>query len=169
MEDRAILKERAQNLWGSFARKVEAIGPSTTIEPIPDFDLAEIGGLDGPKDEIQTYACAATSPEVYAHWGTYPPSGLLLIGKQGVGKTLLVRALANLTETSFLRVDVPRLVVEVIHRSDKVGELLAVLGQRRTGRDDDGRVAGEATAQNIDWRRGHVSPEIHGDVTAGDA
>ena len=125
MEDRAILKERAQNLWGSFARKVEAIGPSTTIEPIPDFDLAEIGGLDGPKDEIQTYACAATSPEVYAHWGTYPPSGLLLIGKQGVGKTLLVRALANLTETSFLRVDVPRLVVEVIHRSDKVGELLA--------------------------------------------
>ena len=125
MEDRAIQRERAQNIWGSFARKLDAVAQATHVEPIPDFDLSCIGGLDGPKDEIQTYACAATIPEVYERWGTYPPSGLLLIGRPGVGKTLLARALANLTHTSFLQVDVPRLVIEVIHRGGKMGELLS--------------------------------------------
>ena len=125
MEDRAIQRERAQNIWGSFARKLDAVAQATHVEPIPDFDLSCIGGLDGPKDEIQTYACAATNPEVYERWGTYPPSGLLLIGRPGVGKTLLARALANLTHTSFLQVDVPRLVIEVIHRGGKMGELLS--------------------------------------------
>ena len=124
MEDPAILRERAQNLWASFGRKVEPVAQATTIEPIPDFDLSNIGGLEGPKEEIQTYACAVTSPEVYEHWGTYPPSGLLLIGRPGVGKTLLARALASLTQTSFLNVTIPRLVIEVIHRGGKVGELL---------------------------------------------
>ena len=124
MEDPAILRERAQNLWASFGRKVESVAQATTIEPIPDFDLSNIGGLEGPKEEIQTYACAVTSPEVYEHWGTYPPSGLLLIGRPGVGKTLLARALASLTRTSFLNVAIPRLVIEVIHRGGKVGELL---------------------------------------------
>ena len=121
MEDSAILKERALNLWGSFARKVEPISQATSLEAIPDFELGRIGGLDGPKEEIQTYACAATSPQVYERWGTYPPSALLLIGRQGVGKTLLARALASLTQTSFLSVAVPRLVIEVIHRGSKVG------------------------------------------------
>jgi ATP-dependent 26S proteasome regulatory subunit len=125
MDDRQVQRERAQNLWASFARRVEAIGQATSLEPLPDLPLGRIGGLSGPKEEIQTYACAATNPGVYARWGTWPPSGLLLIGKPGVGKSLLARALATLTETSFVNVAVPRLVIEVIHRaSGKVGELL---------------------------------------------
>lgn len=124
MDDSAVQRERAQNLWTSFARKMEPVAQATFLEPVADFSLAEIGGLEGPKDEVQTYACAATSPEVYSRWGTYPPSGLLLIGQTGVGKTLLARALASLTDTSFVRVAVPRLVIEVIHRGGKVGELL---------------------------------------------
>ena len=125
MGDRTIERERAQNLWTSFARKAEPVAQATTIEPIPDFDPGQIGGLAAPKEEIQTYACAATSPGVYERWGTYPPSGLLLIGRQGVGKSLLAKALASLTGTSFVSVAVPRLVIEVIHRGGKVGELLS--------------------------------------------
>jgi len=129
MEDNDILKERAQNLWSSFARKVDPIAQATQFEPIPEFDLGVIGGLERPKEEIQTYACAATNPEVYGRWGTYPPSGLLLIGKQGAGKALLTRALASLTRTSYLKVLVPRLVIEVIHRGGNVGELLQAWSQ----------------------------------------
>ena len=125
MDDRSIERERAQNLWQSFARKADPVARATRIDPLPDFDLARIGGLEAPKEEIQTYACAATDPEVYERWGTYPPTGLLLIGRQGVGKSLLAKALASLTHTAFVDVGVPRLVIEVIHRGGKVGELLS--------------------------------------------
>jgi len=125
MEDRAILRERASNIWGSFARKFEPMSQSTRLEPMPSFELDRIGGLADAKDEIQTYACAATDPDVYVRWGTHPPSGVMLIGQRGVGKQLLARSLASLTNTSFLSVAIPKLVLEVIHRSGKVGELIA--------------------------------------------
>jgi ATP-dependent 26S proteasome regulatory subunit len=125
VEDRTIRKERSQNIWSSFGRKFEAVAQATSFDPMPEFDLANIGGLAGPKEEIQTYACATTSPEVYQHWGTFPPSGILLIGNRGVGKRLLAKALASLTDTAFLTVNVPRFVIEVIHRGGKVGELVA--------------------------------------------
>jgi ATP-dependent 26S proteasome regulatory subunit len=125
MEDRAILRERAVNIWGSFARKFEPIAQASRLEAMPAQDFSRIGGLADAKDEIQTYASAATDPDVYARWGTHPPSGVLLFGRRGVGKALLARSLASLTETSFLSVAIPKLVLEVIHRSGKVGELVA--------------------------------------------
>ena len=124
MEDRAILRERAANIWGSFARKFDAIAQSARLDPMPSFPFSRIGGLADAKDEIQTYATAATDPDVYARWGTHPPSGVLLFGQRGSGKELLARSLASLTETSFLSVAIPKLVLEVIHRSGKVGELI---------------------------------------------
>jgi ATP-dependent 26S proteasome regulatory subunit len=125
MEDRELHRERAQNLWTSFARKFEPIAQATRLDAFPEVEVGRIGGLEGPKEEILTYACAATSPDVYDRWGTYPPSGILLIGERGTGKRLLGRVLASQTQTSFISVNVPRLVLEVIHRGGKVGELVA--------------------------------------------
>ncbi len=125
MDDLDIRRERAQNIWSSFARKFEPVSQATHLDPLPDFSLDRIGGLANAKEEIQTYACAATDPEVYERWGTHPPSALLLIGRPGVGKRLLARSLASLTKTAFLNVAVPRLVLEVIHRGGKIGELAA--------------------------------------------
>ncbi len=124
MEDRLVRKERAQNLWASFARKHEAMGRATKLDPLPEVDVARVGGLATAKEEILTYACAATDPEVYARWGTHPPSGLLLLGRRGSGKRLLAKVLATQTETAFLAVNIPRLVLEVIHGGGKVGELV---------------------------------------------
>jgi ATP-dependent 26S proteasome regulatory subunit len=125
MSDRDIQVERAQNLWTSFRRRHDPLGRAAEITPDPRLDFDQIGGLEAPKEEILTYACAATNAEVYGHWGTQPPSGMLLIGAVGSGKKLLARALATRTHTSFVRVDVPRLVLDVIHASGKVGELIA--------------------------------------------
>src|SRR5262250_2593773 len=113
MEDRAILRERAQNIWGSFARKFEPIAQAARLEAMPSQELSRIGGLADAKLEIQTYASAATDPDVYARWGTHPPSGVLLFGQRGVGKELLARSLATLTHTSFLSLAIPKLVLEV--------------------------------------------------------
>ncbi len=101
MKSLSIQQERAQNLWSSFLRKVDPLARGAQLTPVPDFSFDRIGGLAAAKEEILTYACAATSPEVYQHWGTFPPSAVLMIGQQGVGKSLLARALATRTETSF--------------------------------------------------------------------
>jgi ATP-dependent 26S proteasome regulatory subunit len=124
-----FFKERAHNLWQSVVRKQAALERSTEFEAVASLSFDQIGGLAEPKEEILTYACAATNPDVYGKWGTYPPSAMLLIGRNGVGKSLLARALATRTETSFLRVAIPKLVLEVVHHGGKAGDLLEAWDQ----------------------------------------
>ncbi|MBW2316159.1 MAG: 26S protease regulatory subunit [Deltaproteobacteria bacterium] len=118
-----IQAERAGNLWTSFSRKFAPVAKATRLST-PELTFDQVGGLASPKDELLTFACAATSPDVYGRWGTFPPSGLLLIGGRGTGKKLLAEALASQTETGFLLVQVPRLVMETLRHGGKVGELV---------------------------------------------
>lgn len=118
----SIEAERARNLWTSFARKFPAVEKSTKLS-VPTTTFGQIGGLAGPKDEVLTFACAATSPEVYGRWGTFPPSGVLLIGARGSGKQMLAESLAQQTGTAFLLVRVPKFVMETLRHGGKVGEL----------------------------------------------
>ncbi|MCA9505530.1 MAG: AAA family ATPase [Spirochaetaceae bacterium] len=124
MNQRRIDAERATNLWSSFQRAVDPLARGARIVPTPDIQFEEIGGLASPKEEILTYAYAHTRPEVYGRWGTFPPSALLMIGRPGSGKSLLAEALAVQTQMAFVRVDVPRIVLDVIHGAGKVGELI---------------------------------------------
>lgn len=124
MTDHDLRKERTQNLWASVERKLPLLSRATSLDPDPRTTFEEIGGLASAKDELETYACAATHPDVYARWGTFPPTGLLLIGQRGVGKTLLASALAARTQTGFLRITVPRLVIELLHSGGKAAELV---------------------------------------------
>jgi SpoVK/Ycf46/Vps4 family AAA+-type ATPase len=49
---------------------------------------------------------------------------MLMIGPRASGKSLLAEALATQSEMAFLRVDVPRMVLDVVHGAGKVGELV---------------------------------------------
>ena len=128
-EDRSIRYERAQNLWASFERKFPQLSKATRMTGLPRVDVGDIGGLAQAKEEVLTYACAATDRDVYERWGTAPPTALLLMGPEGTGKTLLAHALATRTETSCLHVLTPRLVLEVVHRGGKAGDLLEAWSQ----------------------------------------
>jgi len=122
--DPKLQRERAANLWDPLRRKFPPIAKSTEMVPAPQVSFDQIGGLEEPKDEILTYACAATEPEVYARWGTQAPTGLLLIGPSGCGKTMLAEALATRTELPFLRIGVPRLAAQVMHAGPGAAQLL---------------------------------------------
>jgi len=117
-------RERTQNLWDRAALKIAPLERSSEMTAIPEIGTDRIGGLAVAQEEVLTYACAMTNPEVYAHWGTFPPAGLLLIGARGAGKKLLAEALATRAQTAFLRVRVPRLAIEIMHHGGKVGDLL---------------------------------------------
>ena len=124
MSERQIGLERAQNLWNSAVRKFPALARSTSLQAAPGVGSDQIGGLAEAQEEVLTYACAMTNRDVYASWGTFPPSGLLLIGQHGCGKSLLAEALATRAQSAFLRVEVPRLALELVHHGGKVGELI---------------------------------------------
>ncbi len=130
MTERDLRRERTQNLWTSLQRKTPLLARAAELTADPEVPFEAIGGLAAAKDELLTYACAATHPDVYATWGTVPPSGLLLIGQRGVGKTLLASALASRTDTAFLRIQVPRLVIDLLHGGGNAGELMATWSQR---------------------------------------
>jgi SpoVK/Ycf46/Vps4 family AAA+-type ATPase len=124
MKDAKVDAQKAANLWGAFARKFLPIARSSRIVAEPTLAFGDIGGLESAKEEILTYACAATRPDLYARWGTAPPSGIMLIGPAGCGKTLLAESLATQTGTPFVVVDIPRLILQVAHAPGTVGELL---------------------------------------------
>jgi ATP-dependent 26S proteasome regulatory subunit len=119
-----IERKRAANLWEPFSRKFPPVAKSCEFHATCDVTFDRIGGLEDAKDEILTYACAATEPEIYERWGTFSPSGLLLIGPDGSGKSLLAGALAGRTETPFLRIRVARLMLQLVHAGGKAGEIL---------------------------------------------
>jgi ATP-dependent 26S proteasome regulatory subunit len=129
MTELEIQQERATNLWNSASRKMPPLAKATQLHAAPAVGSDQIGGLVAAQDEVLTYACAATSPEKYEAWGTFPPTGVLLIGQAGSGKTLLAEALATRARTAFLRVHVPNLALEIVHRGGQVGELLEGWGQ----------------------------------------
>jgi len=124
MNDFQIRQERAHNLWTSVQRKTPPLAAATLLEPNPRVESAQIGGLAQAQEEVVTYACALTNPELYESWGTFPPSGLLLIGHPGTGKSLLAAAMATRAKTPFLRVELPRLALELVHHAGQAVELL---------------------------------------------
>jgi 26S proteasome regulatory subunit T3 len=72
----------------------------------PDVTYADIGGLDVQKQEIkETVELPILQFELYKAIGIDPPRGVLLYGPPGTGKTMLVKAVANATKSTFIKVN----------------------------------------------------------------
>jgi len=92
---------------------VDALPPEadTTIpalgeEERPDVTYADIGGLDVQKQEIkETVELPILQFELYKAIGIDPPRGVLLYGPPGTGKTMLVKAVANATKSTFIKIN----------------------------------------------------------------
>ncbi|EDO18188.1 hypothetical protein Kpol_543p17 [Vanderwaltozyma polyspora DSM 70294] len=72
----------------------------------PDVTYADVGGLDMQKQEIrEAVELPLVQADLYEQIGIDPPRGVLLYGPPGTGKTMLVKAVANSTNASFIRVN----------------------------------------------------------------
>lgn len=81
----------------------------------PNVDFTKIGGLDNIIQELEeTVILPLTKPELFKKVGVKPPSGVLLHGLPGTGKTMLAKALANKTNATFIGVTGSELVRKFI-------------------------------------------------------
>lgn len=80
--------------------------PVLGAEDRPDVTYADIGGLDVQKQEIkETVELPILQFALYKAIGIDPPRGVLLHGPPGTGKTMLVKAVANATNSTFIKIN----------------------------------------------------------------
>ncbi|PLN80913.1 AAA-domain-containing protein [Aspergillus taichungensis] len=99
------------------------IQPSSKREgfaTIPDTTWADIGALGGVRDELATAIVEPIQqPDMYARVGITAPTGVLLWGPPGCGKTLLAKAVANESRANFISVKGPELLNKFVGESER--------------------------------------------------
>ncbi len=74
-----------------------------TEKPRVSFD--DVGGLEEQKRELyEAIILPLTKPNLFRELGIEPPKGVLLYGPPGCGKTLLAKAVASMSNATFIRV-----------------------------------------------------------------
>jgi proteasome regulatory subunit len=87
----------------------------------PTVKWEEIGGLDNQAQEIkEVVELPLKKPELFKKIGITPPKGILLYGEPGTGKTLLAKAVAASTNSTFIEVVGSELVQKFIGEGAKL-------------------------------------------------
>lgn len=106
-----------------FFTALPKIQPSSKREgfaTIPDTTWADIGALGGVRDELATAIVEPIkNPDIYAQVGITAPTGVLLWGPPGCGKTLLAKAVANESRANFISVKGPELLNKFVGESER--------------------------------------------------
>jgi proteasome regulatory subunit len=81
----------------------------------PNVDYSSIGGLDQQIQEVvETIELPLTDPDLFIDVGVEPPTGILLYGPPGSGKTLIAKAVASRANATFLRMSGSELVQKYV-------------------------------------------------------
>lgn len=87
---------------------------------VPEVDWSDVGGLVRLKQKLANLVQKPLhEPEVFRLLKMRPPSGVLLEGPSGTGKTLLVHALARESGVNFLAVDGPEIFSKWLGESEE--------------------------------------------------
>jgi proteasome regulatory subunit len=87
----------------------------------PTLKWADIGGLDEQAEEIrEVIELPLKKPELFKKVGIQPPKGILLYGPPGTGKTILAKAVASSTNSTFIEIVGSELVQKFIGEGAKM-------------------------------------------------
>ncbi|KAK7901141.1 hypothetical protein WMY93_017910 [Mugilogobius chulae] len=110
-------------LMSDFKSSLASVQPSAKREgfaTVPDVTWDDIGALRDVRDELTMAILAPVrSPEQFKALGLSAPSGVLLAGPPGCGKTLLAKAVANESGLNFISVKGPELLNMYVGESER--------------------------------------------------
>ncbi|ATZ61047.2 MAG: proteasome-activating nucleotidase [Methanosarcinales archaeon Met12] len=112
---RVALNQQTLAVIGVLPSPKDPLVGSMEIIESPSVDYEDIGGLMEQINELrETVELPLTKPEIFAKVGIEPPSGVLLHGPPGSGKTMLGKAVARRTNATFIKVVGSELVQKYI-------------------------------------------------------
>ncbi|KAI1418245.1 AAA-domain-containing protein [Hypoxylon sp. FL1857] len=101
-------------------RKVQPSSKREGFTTIPDTTWAHIGALQGVREQLMlSIVKPIQEPERFLNKGLDAPSGVLLWGPPGCGKTLLAKAVANESKANFISVKGPELLNKYVGESER--------------------------------------------------
>ncbi|MEF8974989.1 MAG: proteasome-activating nucleotidase [Halapricum sp.] len=91
------------------------------VDASPDVGYSDIGGIEEQIEEVrETVEMPLKNPEMFDEVGIDPPSGVLLHGPPGTGKTMMAKAVANQTDATFIKMAGSELVHKFIGEGAKL-------------------------------------------------
>lgn len=106
---------------------------SFVIVEKPSISWGDIGGLDTQAHEIkEVVELPLKKPELFKKVGITPPKGILLYGEPGTGKTLLAKAVASSTNSTFIEVVGSELVQKFIGEGAKMVKEIFELARKKS-------------------------------------
>jgi len=91
------------------------------VDQSPEVTYSDIGGIKEQIEEVrETVEMPLKNPGMFDDVGIDPPSGVLLHGPPGTGKTMLAKAVANQTDATFIKMAGSELVHKFIGEGAKL-------------------------------------------------
>ncbi|XP_077585106.1 nuclear valosin-containing protein-like isoform X2 [Stigmatopora nigra] len=110
-------------IMSDFEESLSSVQPSAKREgfaTVPDVTWDDVGALYEIREELGMAILAPVrSPEQFRALGLTSPSGVLLAGPPGCGKTLLAKAVANESGLNFISVKGPELLNMYVGESER--------------------------------------------------
>jgi len=105
---------------------------SFVIVEKPSITWEDVGGLNNQMQEIkEVVELPLKKPELFKKVGISPPKGILLYGEPGTGKTLLAKAVASSTNSTFIQVVGSELVQKFIGEGAKMVKEIFELARKK--------------------------------------
>ena len=102
------------------------------VDESPGVNYQDIGGIEDQVEEVrETVEMPLKNPGMFDEVGIDPPSGVLLHGPPGTGKTMLAKAVANQTDAHFIKMAGSELVHKFIGEGAKLVRDLFELARER--------------------------------------
>ncbi|TAQ88045.1 hypothetical protein B7494_g3610 [Chlorociboria aeruginascens] len=109
--------------YNDFLTAITKVQPSAKREgfaTIPDTTWAHIGALREVREQLEMAIVEPIKrPESFARVGITAPTGVLLWGPPGCGKTLLAKAVANESKANFISIKGPELLNKYVGESER--------------------------------------------------
>ena len=101
-----------------FVEAIPKVQPSAKREgfaTVPDVTWENVGALTALRQKLhECILWQIQQPELYASAGLTAPTGVLLYGPPGCGKTLVAKAIANESRANFISIRGPELLNKVM-------------------------------------------------------